>query len=556
MRSQRFSGSAACSAAQTRSRRTTSLCPAEGVRLHDRGRRAEVYLRFAVLDGYYLYRAPSGSRARRTACTARCRVSKGRDTHRRVLRLARDLSRQVRDRDSLPANRSGRHARAEPQAAGLRRSRHLLHPAELEREDQAARGARRDARAGPVRARAKEVRGVAGRRRDRRSATRRSGVRAERALDPINELTVGWQIAPVVSYRDWLSFRADGKISSAARRCRRADPLDENFGDVEVYYDYVEAKFRSHVRAQMRSTSLTAGFQGCRDNSVCYPPSEQTMALVPATSGSGPTRPRVASAGEPVWARPRRRIVKARGGRCSACSSSGLALSLHAVRSADGADPVDIIASQTEPCRRAGSCSHPPSSAWPRPTAAGALAALAGGQIRRCSRNRGSSVCSRCSCARARHVRLFELQMPTASNPRRWLANRQRGGTFIGVAVWARGLIDNVDHASRRLIGAHRDRADRQRRSRIERTVRDEHGLGSPCSWSALRRAAVAAGRTMDGDREGGLRRADGRRRDLDARARATRLNCSCSGRCSCSDRRVPRRVRALPEPASEPPLT
>ncbi len=30
---------------------------------------------------------------------------------------------------------------------------------------------------------------------------------------------------------------------------------------------------------------LTAGFQGCRENSVCYPPSEQTMALVlPATS--------------------------------------------------------------------------------------------------------------------------------------------------------------------------------------------------------------------------------------------------------------------------------
>ena len=66
----------------------------------------KVYLRFAVLDGYYLYRARFGfASATKQRDTARCRVSKGRDTHRRVLRLARDLSRQVRDRDSLSANR-------------------------------------------------------------------------------------------------------------------------------------------------------------------------------------------------------------------------------------------------------------------------------------------------------------------------------------------------------------------------------------------------------------------------------------------------------------------
>jgi len=95
-------------------------------------------------------------------------------------------------------------------------------------------------------------------------------------FDKPNELTVGWQIAPNhYLYRDKLSFRVDGKIELGKASLPKGKPhKDENFGDVEVYYDYVEAKIPfARASADALDIVLTAGFQGCRENSVCYPPS-------------------------------------------------------------------------------------------------------------------------------------------------------------------------------------------------------------------------------------------------------------------------------------------
>jgi thiol:disulfide interchange protein DsbD len=107
-------------------------------------------------------------------------------------------------------------------------------------------------------------------------------------FDKPNELTVAWQIAPgYYLYRDKLTFAVDGRVelgapSSPAGVAHR----DDNFGDVEVYYDFVEIKVPfARASPDALDVTLTAGFQGCKENSICYPPDEQTMALVlPATS--------------------------------------------------------------------------------------------------------------------------------------------------------------------------------------------------------------------------------------------------------------------------------
>jgi thiol:disulfide interchange protein DsbD len=120
-------------------------------------------------------------------------------------------------------------------------------------------------------------------------------------FDKPNELTVGWQIAPgYYLYKDKLGVTADGKIDLG----RPALPegvahKDDNFGDVRVFRDYVEVKVpfaRSSPNAL--DVTVTAAYQGCKDDSICYPPGDQTMALVlPATSEFPAS---AAAASEPV----------------------------------------------------------------------------------------------------------------------------------------------------------------------------------------------------------------------------------------------------------------
>jgi thiol:disulfide interchange protein DsbD len=107
-------------------------------------------------------------------------------------------------------------------------------------------------------------------------------------FDKPNELTVAWQVAPgYYLYRDKLTFAVDGRVELGAPSSPPGVAhRDDNFGDVEVYYDFVEIKVPfARASPDALDVTLTAGFQGCKENSICYPPDEQTMALVlPATS--------------------------------------------------------------------------------------------------------------------------------------------------------------------------------------------------------------------------------------------------------------------------------
>ena len=107
-------------------------------------------------------------------------------------------------------------------------------------------------------------------------------------FDKANELTIAWQIAPgYYLYRDKLTAAASGKINLGAVNLPTGKAhKDGNFGDVQILRDFVEAKVPfARASPDALDVVITAGFQGCKDNSICYPPGEQTMPMVlPATS--------------------------------------------------------------------------------------------------------------------------------------------------------------------------------------------------------------------------------------------------------------------------------
>jgi thiol:disulfide interchange protein DsbD len=118
-------------------------------------------------------------------------------------------------------------------------------------------------------------------------------------FDKPNELTVAWQIAPGhYLYRDKLTFSADGPISLGTATLPPGEPhTDDNFGDVRVFRNYIEAKVPfARASPDELEIEVTAGFQGCKDDSICYPPGEQVMALLlPATSEFPASAPPAAS---------------------------------------------------------------------------------------------------------------------------------------------------------------------------------------------------------------------------------------------------------------------
>ena len=107
-------------------------------------------------------------------------------------------------------------------------------------------------------------------------------------FDKPNELTVAWQIAPgYYLYRDKLTVAATGSIDLGAATLPQGVPhTDDNFGDVEIFRDYFEVKVPfARASPDELEVEITAGFQGCKDESICYPPGEQRMSLLlPATS--------------------------------------------------------------------------------------------------------------------------------------------------------------------------------------------------------------------------------------------------------------------------------
>jgi thiol:disulfide interchange protein len=98
-------------------------------------------------------------------------------------------------------------------------------------------------------------------------------------------------------YRDRSSFRleADGIRAGAPRWPRGVQHHDEHFGDVVVYFDQVDVPLPLHrTRPEPREATLTATFQGCQDEGICYPPMTRSVRL---SLPGGPVTAAVAAAG-------------------------------------------------------------------------------------------------------------------------------------------------------------------------------------------------------------------------------------------------------------------
>lgn len=54
---------------------------------------------------------------------------------------------------------------------------------------------------------------------------------------------------------------------------------DEFFGDVEVYYDTLNATVPVRRPANVSTLEITVGYQGCADAGLCYPPVTKTVTI-------------------------------------------------------------------------------------------------------------------------------------------------------------------------------------------------------------------------------------------------------------------------------------
>lgn len=83
-------------------------------------------------------------------------------------------------------------------------------------------------------------------------------------------------------YRDkmQLSLAGDGVAPGNPRWPQGTPYRDEHFGEVIVYFDQIDVPLPlRRTRADAQQVSLTASFQGCQDNGICYPPMTRTVRV-------------------------------------------------------------------------------------------------------------------------------------------------------------------------------------------------------------------------------------------------------------------------------------
>ena len=107
-------------------------------------------------------------------------------------------------------------------------------------------------------------------------------------VEGANELVVGWTIEPgYYMYADKFDFAVDGPIGLGAAELPEGVAHDDyEFGNVMVFFGYVEARIPfSRASPDAVQVELTSSAQGCKLDSLCYPPMERVQALtIPATS--------------------------------------------------------------------------------------------------------------------------------------------------------------------------------------------------------------------------------------------------------------------------------
>lgn len=93
-------------------------------------------------------------------------------------------------------------------------------------------------------------------------------------VDSSNKIILSWQIAPgYYLYSDKFAFSTDSPIQLGTTRIPVGEAhYDEHFGDVEIFYDYLEVQLPfSRASPDAVDVVIEANFQGCKVDSICYP---------------------------------------------------------------------------------------------------------------------------------------------------------------------------------------------------------------------------------------------------------------------------------------------
>ena len=102
-------------------------------------------------------------------------------------------------------------------------------------------------------------------------------------VDQPNELTVSWIIEDgYYLYKDKFLFSPDNQIQLGTPSFSSSTfNFDEFFGNVEVHYNYAEIKIPfSRISPQELNSVLKINYQGCKKDSICYPPIEKNINLI------------------------------------------------------------------------------------------------------------------------------------------------------------------------------------------------------------------------------------------------------------------------------------
>ncbi len=266
-------------------------------------------------------------------------------------------------------------------------------------------------------------------------------------VDDAYNLTVRWDITDgYYLYRDKFRFElidADGISIQAFELPRGEEKHDENFGLMEVFHNEIEAKLPLQ-RDNTLATDITlqVKYQGCAEAGFCYPPMKQLLTLsLPKAIGPPPARTSNSSF---VSAQDRYANNLAQDSLLlSMLSFFGLGLLLTFTPCVLPMIPIlsSIIAGQGSniTTRRAFSLSLIYVLAMALTyTIAGVIAALFGSNLQAAFQNPWvlGSFSAVFVVLALSMFGFYELQMPqTIQNKLTSFSNKQRGGSYVGVAV-------------------------------------------------------------------------------------------------------------------------
>ena len=267
-------------------------------------------------------------------------------------------------------------------------------------------------------------------------------------VDDAHTLTVRWDITDgYYLYRDKFGFElidADGISIQAVELPRGKEKHDENFGLMEVFYEEIEANLplqRDNTKAT--EIQLQVKYQGCAEAGFCYPPMKQLLTLsLPEATSPAPIRETSNSSFVSEQDKYANNLAQD-SLLLSMLSFFGLGLLLTFTPCVLPMIPIlsSIIAGQGSniTTRRAFSLSLTYVLAMAVTyTMAGVIAALFGSNLQAAFQNPWvlGSFSAVFVVLALSMFGFYELQMPQAvQNKLTNLSNKQRGGSYVGVAI-------------------------------------------------------------------------------------------------------------------------